>query len=266
MPLIEKGCSGLHFNPARKEVIIVNDKNQLEELAAALNGHEVTNDEGQIEDQTSGEDQADLEQKEPEVNETTTSEKTEESTETETHSADDDSEPNAVEDEKGKRYIPEKRFEKVYGEKKALERRLKDLEAKALLNQPMAIKPNSVSPEVKPIDKTDLLEIELLKGKLPQFDPESDQYSEELDNLGAEILAANPNLTRFDAAKKAISYAKRFAGDVAKVQAEARLIKTSQSDQGITSRVINRQESSNAPGDNASADEIEKWLKANGAW
>lgn len=264
---LKRDVLGYVFNHARKEVRFVDDnaKATFDELAAALNGHDVTDEEGKVEEQTSEEQQAIPEEKEPEVTETNTAEKPEESTEPETHSEEDETEPNSVEDEKGRRYVPEKRFSKIYGEKKALERRLKDLEAQALINQPKVTKPISADPTATTIDKTDLIEIELLKGKLPEFDPDSEQYSPELDELGFNILKANPNLTRMEAAKKALNYAKKFAGDMAQVQAEARMIKTSQSDQGITNRVVNRQPSNEVP-DDTNPEAMEAWLRKNGAW
>ena len=245
-----------------------NTQNNLDELTAVLGGHDVTDEDGKVEETTSEESTATSEEKQPEYTDTNTSEKTEESSEPETHSEEEETEPNSVEDEKGHRYIPEKRFSKVYGEKKALERRLKELEAQQLLNQSQAIKPSGVDSQQtsQGVDKTDLIEIELLKGKLPQFDPESDQYSPELDELGFNILKANPNITRVEAAKKAIGYAKKFAGDMARVKEEARTIKTVQSDQGITNRVINRQSSNDMPGEDASPEAMEAWLKANGKW
>lgn len=246
-----------------------NTQNNLDELAAVLGGHEVTDEDGKIEETTSEESTATSEEKQPEYTDTNTSEKTEESSEPETHSEEEETEPNSVEDEKGRRYIPEKRFSKVYGKLKEYERKLKDLEGQSLLNNQQVIKP-SISPVN--VDKTDLIEIELLKGKLPQFDSDSDQYSPELDELGFKMYEASkdtsgkPTITRMEAARQALAYAKKFAGDVAKVQAEARAIKTVQSDQGITNRVINRGASNDAPGDDASPEALEAWLKANGAW
>ena len=239
--------------------------NSLNELAAALNDHQITDDQGAIkeEEKTSLEEPAASEEQTT-VEESATVEKP---VETETKAAlaeDEESEMQPAEDETGKRYVPEKRFKKVYGEAKEWERKAKEFEAKVLMSSP-ANTATQQSIANQPIDRTAVLETEILKGKLPQFDPESDQYDSELDELGGQILAANPGITKIDAARKALKYAEKLSAKVAGVQSEARLVKSIQSDQGITSRVLNRQSEKVDPS-KLTLEEKEKWLKANGQW
>lgn len=165
-----------------------------------------------------------------------------------------------VEDETGKRYVPEERFKKVYGKAKEAERELERLKQQIQSQQPAA------KPGKQPtVDKTEVLEVELLKGKLPQFDPESDQYSPELDELGATIFGANPGISRMEAARRAIKMVEKLATKTNEIKQEARTIKSLQSDQGITTRVISRESSSPDP-DKMTEKEKEDWLKANGQW
>jgi cytochrome P450 len=101
---------------------------------------------------------------------------------------------------------------------------------------------------------------------LTQFNPDGDEYSRELDELGFAIYKATPGITRLEAARKATQMAKKIQSRVTKVTEEARSVKAQQSDQGITSRVSSRGASPDVPGEDASPEEIETWLKARGQW
>lgn len=233
------------------------------DLAATLDGHQVTNEEGNIEETTSSTDQtADPAQNTTEEESTQSTEKSAESKTEVTHTEEEETEPNAVEDESGKRYVPEKRFKEVYAKAKEAERKYKDMEAQMLLN-PQARQPQQQVASA-PVAKEDLLEIEILKGKLPQFDQDSPEYSEELDTIGSEIYRANPGITRIEAAKRAIKFAENIAAKVSNTKLEARVVKTLQSDQGLTSRVGREPSTPNT--DNMSEKEMEVYLKANGLW
>jgi len=235
----------------------------LDDLAAALDNHQVTDDQGEIaEETTSGEPTATQEQ--TTVEDTAIPEKgaeTEASTPVEDKGT--ENEPEMVElaaDETGKRYVPENRFKEVYGKMKDYERKLKHAPAS---------KPPSVIPA--PLEKTDALEIELLRSTLPQFNPESPDYNRDIDELGFSIYEGSKTnkgqytMTRLEAGRKALSMAKKITSKVAEVKSEARTVKAQQSDQGITNRVLTREGTKPDPM-KMTLEEKEAWLKANGEW
>lgn len=238
----------------------------LDDLAAAMD-RQITDDQGQpVADDTAQEDSAPQEQ--TTVEEDATVEKpveTNESTPVETK--DSENEPEMVElasDETGKRYVPESRFKEVYARMKAAER------GKSDKDQPEVIKPFAPR-QAGPINKQDALEVELLRSTLPQFNPESDQYDRDLDELGFSIYEGskdnlgNYSLTRAEAGRRAVNMAKKITSKVADVKLEAKSVKVSQSDQGITNRVLNREGQQLDP-DKMTLAEKEEWLKASGSW
>lgn len=236
----------------------------IEDLAEALNGREVTDENGEIAEETATE-VATPEEQTP-VEETATPEKAIEPEET--HS--DDSQELA-EDDSGKRYVPEDRFKKVYGKAKALEREIAQLKKQqAPAKAASQIDPELAAIAAPKVDKADLIE---LKMTLPQFDPRPDEdgnptnpdYSPELDQLGFEILKANPGITPLRAAQKALKIAKNIAKQEIGIRQEARAEKSFQSDQGITTRVVSR--SASKPDiDNMSDKELEAYLRSTGQW
>lgn len=233
----------------------------LDDLAKSLD-RQVTDEEGQvIEENETPQEESPTSEEKTTVEEDAQAEKPAESEEKETPPETKEDEIDLVElasDETGKRYVPESRFKEVYGKWKALERAQKEPKPKESIPTPPL--------ETKPIDKTDAVEIELLRATLPQFNPESDDYSRELDELGFAIYKATPNITRLEAARKAVQMAKKIQSKVTKVEEEARAVKSQQSDQGITSRVTSRGATTDVPGEDASPEEIEKWLKDHGQW
>ena len=234
----------------------------IDDLAAELN-RQVTDDEGKaIEENATPQEETPTSEEKTTVEEDAQVEKPAESEVEEPETKTEEDEINLVElasDETGKRYVPESRFKEVYGKMKAFERKLND-EPKTK---------ESILPPVqdsKPLDKTDQVEIELLRATLPQFNPESEDYSRELDELGFAIYKATPGISRIEAARKATQMAKKIQSKVAKVTEEARSVKSLQSDQGITSRVTSREASSDVPKEDASPEDLEKWLKTHGQW
>lgn len=236
----------------------------MDELAAALDNHQVTDDQGQITgEETPVENPAAQEQ--TTVDEGATAEKSAESkgsVPTETKGT--ENEPELVEtasDETGKRYVPESRFKEIYAKWKALERERKE--------QPQTAPKPQTTPA--PVNKTDALEIEMLRSALPQFNPESPEYSSELDELGFSIYegskdkTGNYMMTRMEAGRKALAMAKKITSKVAEVKTEAKTVKAQQSDQGITNRVLNR-EGVKADPSKMTLEEKEEWLKAQGEW
>ena len=238
-----------------------------DELAAALDNHQITDEQGQLAEDTAREDSATPKQT-PEL-EDATAEKSAESFEpVPTDEEDNENEPEMVEtasDETGKRYVPESRFKEVYAKWKAAERM-----AKAKGEQPPP-RPVRQPQTARPVNKTEALEVEILKSTLPQFNEESPEYSREIDELGFSIYegskdtSGNYTITRLDAARKALSMAKKITSKLADAKLEARAVKTQQSDQGITNRVLNR-EGTKADPEKMTLEEKEEWLKANGYW
>lgn len=232
-----------------------------QQLAAALDGHDVTDNDGSVaESETVYEETAPQE-------ETTEDESAEvESTATEETIAPKAEEPEVesdlAQDESGKRYVPQERFDKIYGKAKATERELaalrQQLQANSVLNQAKPGK-GQVVPKV---DKADILE---LKMALPQFNSGSPEYDEDLDTLGLQILRANPGITPLQAGHLAIDTAKRLANKANGVREEARAVKSLQSDQGITSRVISRT-ATEPDVSKMSASQMESYMKSRGMW
>jgi len=236
-----------------------------DELVAALDNHQVTDDEGNIAEDTAAESTP---ENETTASETETAEKSAESedstpVETDETETGPDLVPTA-EDETGQRYVPEKRFKEVYAKWKEEQRKNKTLPVMPQMLQ------TSQAPKA-PVEKTDALEIEMLRSTMPQFNPESPDYSQEIDELGFSLYEASKDakgrytMTRLDAGRKALRMAKQITSKVADVKTEARIVKAQQSDQGITNRVLNRK-ASQTPPEKMSLEEKEAWLKANGEW
>lgn len=233
----------------------------ISELAAALNGHSVTDDNGEILEEivTSSEDSAP--QNETTVDEFASVEKPADSVQEEPK-ASPESETELAEDETGKRYVPESRFKEVYGKLKALER-----EQEATKRQPASVEIPAPITQQQPESNNTVqeLELEMLFEKFPQFNPDATEYSRALDEMGARIKAANPNISRLSAAKEALRLARELTQNQAQVVAEARQVKALQADQGITSHVTSRKDSS-PEFDKMTDQELEVYLKSQGQW
>lgn len=241
----------------------------LDQLAAALNGHQVTDDTGALtEETTSDEDTA--AQETNTLEETATAEKSADTTETAPNAGEDESENELAEDDKGKRYVPEGRFKEVYGKAKQLERELAEARKSSKLPAMDALP----AQPTQPVDTTAALEQEMLFVTLPQFNPESGDYSPELDQLGATIYKAKgttdakgnfkAGITKIQAAREAVAQAKKFTSNQIAIQQEARQVKASQSDQGITK--VQARGSGIPDASKMSEKEMEKFLKDNGQW
>lgn len=241
---------------------------QPDELVAALDNHQITDDQGELAEETTSQETSTTPNETP-VEDSATAEK---SAETQGSVPTDhratENEPEMVEtaqDETGKRYVPENRFKEVYAKWKEAERKAK--EAGEVLPPMPQLQPRPL----KAVEKTDALEKELLRTTLPQFNPESPDYSRDIDELGFSIYEGsrdakgNYTMTRLDAGRKAVSMAKKLTSKVADVKLEARSVKAQQSDQGITNRVLNREGTQPDPL-KMTLEEKEEWLKATGNW
>ena len=235
------------------------DNNAFSEMAAALNDHEITDQEGKIAEETATE-----ETEAQEINtesEPATAEKPAESVEEAPKADETDTENQLAEDETEKRNVPEGRFKDVYGKYKATQRELDSIKKQATA-QPTIAQPTNQKP-----DKSSQLETELLYVTLPQFNPNTDQFDQELDQMAVDIYIANPGITKLEAARKAIARAKALTKDQVKIISEARAVKSQQADQGITSRVSNRpSDKDQVPGADATLEEMEAYLKKTGEW
>lgn len=244
----------------------------MEELAAALNGREVTDDEGEVsEERETFEDESATSEQETLEEESATGENQVDSSETDTRSEDDDDEEELAEDESGKKYIPEKRFKSVYAKLKDAERQLEEERQQKQRGQEILeqVSFKGKGKQAKPVEKTPAeLKVEALelKMELPQFDPNKPEvYDKNLDDLGFEIYRANPGMTLVQAGRKAIEMASKLAQREQEVKQSAKQVKRQQSDQGITTRVTSRQSTQTNPS-KMSLEEMEQYLKETGAW
>ena len=218
----------------------------IDDLAAALNGRQVTDENGQVTSESAPEEVDSLESESRPLEEVESEPKPIET------------EPEEAEDDQGRKYVPEKRFREIYGQKKALEREI------ASLRQA----PNKEQKEEAPaLDRTNALEMEILFERYPEFNPnDPDKYSEELDTLAGKFVQANPSLSPLQAAREAKEFAKRIGAKHGNIQNEAVMVKRSISDTGIAGR---SQKTSNEPDidlGSASVDDMEKYLKQTGNW
>lgn len=227
----------------------------MSELMDAFDQHQITDDKGQLAEETATdtnpvEEQTPLEESEEPKQETA------------------ETNPEIAEDDEGKKYVPEGRFKEVYAQKKELERELNKLKSSPTTK---ASTPNIG--EITP-DRAALLETELLHQTLPQFNPSSTDYSQVLDEMGSEIYQSSfrydsrtgqimPTITKLEAARRAIDRAKKLSGVQDKIRDEARAVKSQQSDSGITQSV--RKVVEKKPED-MSLEEMENYLKKNNGW
>lgn len=243
----------------------MSDDDMAQQLAAALDGRSMTDEEGNI-SETDTDDLDSAPDEQTTDDEPATGENPPE-TETQDANAEDEVDGDQLaEDDSGKKYVPLDRFNQVYGKYKQTERELKQQQellekGKALLDDTSKQKPGKKQLEVK-VDKADILE---LKMTLPQFNPDSDKYDADLDQLGFDILRANPGMTPLEAGKVAIDRAKKITQKYAGAVNEARSVKAQQSDTGITSRRVSTGKNRVNP-DNMSLEDMENYLRESGNW
>lgn len=243
------------------------EERNLAEMSALMNGHAITGEDGSEEE--GGEEPSfentDAQEMKTSENETSTAEKPAESETTPSQEADSEDADLGV-DDSGKRYVPEKRFKDVYGKAKQAERELAALKAQLeqgnrLLESTKA--PGKTLPEPeRVIDKADILELKLTK---PAFNPQSTEYSRELDELAFKIYKAEDGISIMEAAEKAEEYARALSSRIAQGRSEARLVKSIQSDQGLAR--ANAQRGPQAPDVDAMSDEeMERYLRETNSW
>jgi hypothetical protein len=216
--------------------------------------HSITDENGQLAEPTATEEV-------PSEVETPVTETVEEPTPKQPEQETAETNPDVAEDEDGKKYVPEGRFKEVYAKLKEAERKL--------ASTPVQKAPtmSSITP-----DRSALLETELLNQTLPQFNPNSPEYSEVLDEMGAEIYQSShrydqatgqivPTITKLEAARRALDRAKKLSGTQEQARKEARVVKSQQSDSGITSS--SKKVTSKEP---QTLEEMEEFLKKTNQW
>jgi len=233
-----------------------------DELAAALDGHDVTDEEGNIsEEETFDSESAPEEQETTEEHDATVESPVEEELE-DTQSNNDTNTNDVAEDESGRKYVPQDRFNEIYGNQKRLERENEELRSR---NQ-SAMSSTSKKSNSKPDTKADALEMELLYQKYPEFDPSSGQYSNTLDNLGYKELKADSSITKLEAARRAITTARNLTNAIASERGKVINVKRQQAEGGMTGSSATRVRAESVNPDSMSTDEMEKYLKQSGNW
>lgn len=234
-------------------MIILDDN--LQKLEAALN-KEITDDEGHLsEEQISDEESAP--QEENQMEDSTQAEKPAEEEVQEPKPETESDETPLVEDEEGKKYVPEKRFKEIYAKAKENERRAKELEKQLAEGSKKPL-------ETMPQSKADALEVELLYAKYPQFDPTQTDYDQDVDELAADLYLAGKARTKLEAAKLALEKIKKLSSKSLPIKEEAKVIKKAMAE-SVTSKGGQRVEAEPNP-DNMSPDEMESYMKAKGIW
>lgn len=229
----------------------------LQNLEAALN-KQITDDEGQLEQEetTSVEEPATQEEKQMDDSTQEVNPAEEEVQEPKPETESDETQ--LVEDEDGKKYIPEKRFKEIYAKAKENERKVRELEKAiaAQIRQP--------AQEAVPQSKADALEVELLFSKYPQFDPTHADYDQDVDDLAADLYVAGKARTKIEAAKMALEKVKVLSSKSLSIKDEARTIKKMMAE-SVTSKGGVRTEPQ-PDVDKMSVAELETYMKAKGEW
>ena len=246
----------------------MSEEQTLEDLAAAFNDRQITDDEGNISQEETYDSESATEEQETAEDDSAQEETPDASTEEDTQSESEDDDESLAEDESGKKYIPKSRFDKIYARMKEAERRAEAIRNQEALDQAKQsqIQPRQTKQTKQASDPTVIaLEVEMLKSKYPQFDPNSESYSPELDQMGTTIYQANQGITRLEAARRAVEMAKNLSRSTVESRQVARKVKSLQSDQGMTSRVNSRTETKLNP-DEMSIEQLEAELKKSGEW
>lgn len=217
----------------------------IDELAAALNNHQVTDDDGQIVSESAPEQVDNLESESEVENEEDVAPKL------------PDQDPDEAEDEQGRKYVPLKRLDKVWRQKKDLERELAALRQTVSTETPKA---------PVALDRTQALEMEILFDKHPEFDPTDSRYSVELDTLAGRLVKANPSLSPLQAAREAKQFAKQIGDKRAGIQSESIMVKRTVSDNGMVGRPQKVSSTPDIDIATASAEDMERYLKQTGNW
>lgn len=225
-----------------------------DDLVASLNGHQITDDEGEMVENTTDQDTTS-----DEINaEDLTEEElpTAELSNEVSQPHEDEEESELAVDDSGRRYVPEKRFKDVYRKWKEAERSKTQAPT---VNEEPEFSPNNLQ-----VDKMERMENEFLFTRYPQFDPASSSYSPVLDKIAGDVYSASGGrMTKLEAARVAISRAKELADSEGAVKAGVRQVKMSQQESlstrsGARATVVDP--------DKMSLSDMESYLKNTGNW
>lgn len=226
-----------------------------QQLAEMFNEHEVTDSQGQIPEGDTSTDTSN--QETTTIEESTKVEKPAESDVKVSQPLIEEDETQPVEDEEGRKYVPEKRFKEVYAKQKEAERKLKAYE-----EQLRAV--GSQAPKPVTFDRTAALETEILFNQYPQFNPSNENYDEDLDRVAASIYQSGAVTTKTEAARQAINLAKKLQSKTTSIKEETRTFKRAISEGNIV-KPGQRVEGQIDP-DTASVSDLEQMLRATGNW
>lgn len=229
-----------------------------DDLAAALNGRQITDDNGEVSEEETFEEESATSEQETQLDESDEVESPDEEEAVPTQDTEQSESKEYAEDETGKKYIPLERFNEVYGKMKAIEREKENL---------MKLKDPIQKPSGKPVkvDKAEALETELLFQRYPEFDPYSEKYSPILDSLGSKEFQADPSITKLEAARRAITTARNISRSLEGERGKAVAVKREQAEGSITSSGITRTGQAIDPS-KMSLDDMEAYLKQAGNW
>lgn len=250
------------------------DNQNMDDLAAALNNHSITDDEGNV-----SENEDNFEEESATYETTPTEEfeaEPETGTEDEVESTQDDteeSESDLAEDDSGRRYVPEDRFKQVYGKMKATERELeaiRQLKAQSNLDveksdQPRQRSKGDTSQTDELLARQRKLEFKTIIKEYPQFDVNSPDYNPALDEMAGDFVKADPSLSLIDAAEKAVARAQAIQRQSEAVRSNNRVVKVQQAEGGIARPSVSRGEQQINP-DNMTEAQLEAYLKQTGNW
>jgi hypothetical protein len=225
----------------------MSDKDNMEQLAAIMGGHQITGEDGQPSDEQEQEPVTESAPEEPATEDTGNKDEVREEPAQVTDEL--------VEDESGKKYVPQKRFDEVYA-------KLKQLERDQQVQKPVVPAQPTFPAEMS---KADQIEAEMLYATMPEFDPGSDKYSEELDLLGSQVYLANPGITKLEAARRARSLASKLSQRREVTKQSVRDYKAQTTEGAFTSKPLSGRETQPDP-NSMSLEEMENYLKAKGAW
>lgn len=239
----------------------------IDDLAAAFDNHQVTDDNGAILDEGTSLEESAPSQEQTAEEDTAQVETTAESESEAPQVSEDDLENVVAEDESGRKYIPEKRWNKLYAQKKELERKLEAQEA-LRLNPQMAQATQKNAPKTYKVDPTVAqLETEMLLEKFPEFDPNSPEYSEVLDQTAYDIWRANEGqISRMEAARQARKRAAALTQGLNTIKVSNMQFKSQTADGGMASRPASTRPNEKVDIDKMSASEMESYLKRTGNW
>lgn len=240
-----------------------NIENNLQDLAAALNGHQLTDEHGDIvgEEETSNEESATHEENSTE--DTTEAEKPIEESDESTQDFEESEEDQHVDEQT----VPYERFAEVYGELKKTQRELGQRQEQESLEEYPSFE--EYIPSQQGLDKATALENELLYQTMPEFNPQSERYSKEMDSIAGSIyISYGGQITKLEAARRAKAQIGSLLNKQTSVRERAKTVKRAETEAPVvkTRSSTRRARTPEVNPDQMSVAEKEAWLRENGMW